>query len=277
VTGEGLRPAARAYETASEGYERGRPGYPRGAVDWLLADLVVGSDSLVVDVGAGTGRLTAELVSRVGRVVAVEPVAAMRKVLRRRVPGAEVLTGTAQALPLSAGVPDAVIAAQAFHWFDGPRALAEARRVLRRGGRLGLIWNRRDQTDPLHKALTALVDPYRGGAPSHRSGAWQGALQAFDGFGPLSLAELANRWRLDEAALVAAVVSIRFIAALPPAEREAVARRNRALFADHVAGSGTVEARYVVEIYSASRLERVKRGRSRPALVARRALPRVTW
>jgi len=255
VTEEDLYPAVRAYEGVSDEYERGRPGYPKEAVERLLRDLGAGERSVVVDVGAGTGRLTAELVGRVGRVVAVEPVRAMRDLLVRRAPGAEVLAGTAEALPLGNGIADAVTAAQAFHWFDGPRALAEAYRVLLRGGRLGLMWNRRDQSDPLHLALSALVDGYRGDAPSHRSKAWQGELHSFDGFGPLQAVELPHSWRFERSAFVAAVFSISFIAALPAAEQDVVAGRAGALFSEHAAGSGTVEAGYVVEIYTTSRLE----------------------
>ena len=136
-------------------YERGRPSYPADAIDVLVRELGIGPDRDVLDLAAGTGKLTRLLVPTGARLVAVEPVAAMADQLRTAVPGVEVHDGTAEAIPLPDGSVDAVVVGQAFHWFDAPVALAEIARVLRPGGGLGLIWNERDSSVPWVAELTA--------------------------------------------------------------------------------------------------------------------------
>ena len=118
-------------------YERGRPGYPSEVV----AIPGVPSASTVLDLGAGTGKLTRLLVTAFRRVVAVEPADAMRRVLERLCPEAQVLAGSAEEIPLADASVDAVFAAEAFHWFDGERALVEIARVLRPRGALVVMWN----------------------------------------------------------------------------------------------------------------------------------------
>ena len=150
------------YARSAAAYERGRPGYPPAAVDFLAARLRLGPGRTVVDLAAGTGKLTRPLLATGAQVVAVEPVAEMRAALPA---GARAVDGTAEAMPLSAGSADAVAVAQAFHWFDGDAALAEIHRVLRPGCSLALVWNRRRMDDPLNQAIEDLLAPYRG----HRS------------------------------------------------------------------------------------------------------------
>ena len=128
--------ASRGFGQGAAAYERGRPGYPAEAIRWLVADLRLDPGRTVLDVGAGTGKLTRELVSSGATVVAVEPVPAMRAVLEQAVPAARALEGTAEALPIADASVDAIVAGSAFHWFDGPAAVAEFHRVLRAGGRL---------------------------------------------------------------------------------------------------------------------------------------------
>jgi ubiquinone/menaquinone biosynthesis C-methylase UbiE len=118
-------------------YERGRPGWPPEVVD--IPDL--SSAATVLDLGAGTGKLTRLLVSAFGRVFAVEPAEAMRRLLVTLCPGAEALAGAGEEIPLPDASVDSVFAAEAFHWFDGERALAEIARVLRPEGALVLLWN----------------------------------------------------------------------------------------------------------------------------------------
>lgn len=118
-------------------YERGRPGYPREVVDVTG----VPSSATVLELAAGTGKLTRRLASRLARVVTVEPDGGMRRLLTSRCPSAGVLAGTADQIPLADATVDAVFAAQAFHWFDNQRALAEIARVLRSRGTLVVIWN----------------------------------------------------------------------------------------------------------------------------------------
>jgi SAM-dependent methyltransferase len=130
-----------SFGSEAAAYERGRPSYPPEAIDWLLP---AGARD-VLDLGAGTGKLTTRLVERGLDVVAVDPIAEMLEVLRTTLPHTTALLGTAEEIPLADNSVDAVLVAQAWHWFDPERAIPEVVRVLRPGGRLGLVWNTRDE------------------------------------------------------------------------------------------------------------------------------------
>jgi SAM-dependent methyltransferase len=130
-----------SFGSAAAAYERGRPSYPPEAIDWLLPP---GAHD-VLDLGAGTGKLTTRLVERGLDVVAVDPIPDMLEVLRASLPDTPALEGTAEDIPLQDNSVDAVLVAQAWHWVDPARALPEVARVLRPGGRLGLVWNTRDE------------------------------------------------------------------------------------------------------------------------------------
>jgi SAM-dependent methyltransferase len=134
-----------SFGSQAAAYERGRPSYPPEAVDWLLAptDTWVARD--VLDLGAGTGKLTTRLVERGLTVVAVDPIAEMLEMLRTALPDTPALLGSAEQIPLPDNAVDAVLVAQAWHWFDSEQAVAEIARVLRPGGRLGVLWNTRDE------------------------------------------------------------------------------------------------------------------------------------
>ena len=130
-----------SFGSAAAAYERGRPSYPPEAIDWLLpADA-----QKVLDLGAGTGKLTTRLVERGLDVVAVDPIPDMLERLRAALPETRALLGTAEEIPLEDNSVDAVLVAQAWHWVDPQRAIPEVARVLRPGGRLGLVWNTRDE------------------------------------------------------------------------------------------------------------------------------------
>jgi SAM-dependent methyltransferase len=131
---------ARSFGSVAEDYDRYRPGPPAAVLDWLLPE----GAATVVDVGAGTGALTRILVDRVAAVTAVEPDPEMRRVLADRVPAATILEGSAEALPIADATADAVLGASMWHWVDPPRAAAEAARVLRPGGVLGVLWTHLD-------------------------------------------------------------------------------------------------------------------------------------
>ncbi|MGE2737711.1 class I SAM-dependent methyltransferase [Mycolicibacterium vaccae] len=141
-------------------YERGRPSYPPEAIDWLLPD---GARD-VLDLGAGTGKLTTRLVERGLDVVAVDPIPEMLEVLSSSLPETPALLGTAEDIPLPDASVDAVLVAQAWHWFDPQRAVEEVARVLRPGGRLGLVWNNRDErlgwVKDLGRIIGHEVDPF---------------------------------------------------------------------------------------------------------------------
>ncbi len=234
--------ASRGFDREAQAYECGRPEYPPQAIAWLVERLELGPGRAVLDVGAGTGKLCRALEPSGAEVIAVEPVAGMREILTQQSPSLRVLDATAEALPLAAASVDAVVAGQAFHWFDGPVALREFHRVLRPAGRLALIWNRRDNDQALQRRIEAIVAPYRRDTPSH-SGHWR---RAFEGDAPFEAeAEFAVPFvqELDGEQLLARVVSTSFIAALPDRERRAVEERVRAL-----AALEPLELRYVSEV-----------------------------
>ena len=162
------------------------------------------------------------------------------------VPGADVLDGTAESIPLPDGSVDAVAVGQAFHWFQGDEALREIHRVLRPGGGLALLWNRRDLSQPVQQGIEAIVSPYRHDAPAHRSGRWRDAFDCTTLFTPLEERQIPSRHAMDRDGLVDRVMSTSFIAALPTREREAVLERARALAASQ---PERFELDYVADVY----------------------------
>ncbi|GAB3658359.1 class I SAM-dependent methyltransferase [Glycomyces tarimensis] len=150
---------ARSFGQAADLYDAVRPDYPPEALAWML-----GSDPVdVVDVGAGTGLLTRGLLAQGHRVTAVEPDRQMLDKLIASSPGlAASLCGPAERLPLPDAAADAIVAGQAFHWFDRDRALPECRRVLRPGGVLAPIWNVRDESVDWVAALVDIIGPSKG-------------------------------------------------------------------------------------------------------------------
>jgi ubiquinone/menaquinone biosynthesis C-methylase UbiE len=232
--------AEHGFGEAAARYERGRPGYPRAALEHLARRLELGPGRSVIDLAAGTGKLTRPLLASSSEVIAVEPVAAMRAALPEE---ATVLDGTAESIPVAAGAADAVTVGQAFHWFDGDAALAEIHRVLRPEGLLALFWNRRVDEDPVNRAIDELVDPYRQSTPTHRHDTWRAPFERTSQFVLLTEHELPNEQRLDADGMEARVGSISFIAALDDAERKRVLERARA-----IAGEGTVTVPHRPEV-----------------------------
>jgi SAM-dependent methyltransferase len=230
--------AATGFSRAAQAYERGRPGYPADALAWLGDQL----GPRVIDLAAGTGMLTRELAARDFDVVAVEPVEQMRSLIAAgdRV---RVLDGTAEAIPAGDASADAVTVAQAFHWFDGPRALREIHRVLASGGVLALVWNRRRTEDAIHRRIDELLAPYRGDTPAHATEEWRGALDDSSLFEPAGERTFDNEQRLDGDGFVDRFGSVSFVAALDDAQRDALHAAVRAL-----AGGGVATLRYRTEV-----------------------------
>lgn len=221
--------ARKGFAAQSAAYERGRPEYPAELAGWLRDVLGVRSGHRVLDLGAGTGKFTKRLLALQAEVVAVEPVAAMRERLQTALPGVRALAGTAEALPLPDGSVDAVVCAQAFHWFANGQALREMHRVLRPGGRLGLVWNVRDARVDWVAAITALITPYEGDAPRHHSGRWREPFAEQSLFGPLQLDHFdhAHEGGFDEV-VMDRFRSVSFIAAqAEPVRRETEAALRR--------------------------------------------------
>ncbi|AHH93755.1 class I SAM-dependent methyltransferase [Kutzneria viridogrisea] len=144
---ESISRRASSFGAEAAAYATHRPDYPVDAVRWVLDPVSAGGPPRVLDLGAGTGKLTAVIAGTGAGVTAVEPDGAMRAELVRALPGVRALAGSAEQIPLADGSVDAVLVGQAYHWFDLERALPEIGRVLRPGGVLGLLWNTEDQAD----------------------------------------------------------------------------------------------------------------------------------
>ncbi len=230
-----------AFAEVAGAYERGRPGYPEEAVRWLA-----GSEPCdVVDLGAGTGKLTRPLVALGHRVTAVEPLDEMLAELGAVLPDVRAVAGSAEAMPLPDASADVVASAQAFHWFDHDDALPEIVRVLRPGGRIALVWNSRDDRDPWVSRLSAII-----GNESIQESDVVPVLDASGLFGPVETAMFAFEQTLDRDGLLDLVLSRSYLAKLPPPDREPVLDAVGALY-DETASSDGVRLAYVTECFRA--------------------------
>ena len=242
---------SRGFGHTTELYQRIRPEYPDAAVELLVRELGIARGRVVVDVGAGTGKLTRALVPTGATLIAVEPLAEMRERLAENVPTAVPFDGTAERMALRDGSAHAITVAQAFHWFDGDKALPEFHRVLAPHGRLGLIWNVRDRRMPWVAAFDALVDEVDPERPDHQTGTWRVAFERTTLFGPLEAREVAYAQTLTPAEIVERAGTVSSIAARPEAERERILDRFRELAATHpdIRGRGTVILPYLTKVY----------------------------
>jgi SAM-dependent methyltransferase len=199
----------------------------------------------VLDLGAGTGKLTRALVQTGAHVIAVEPGEAMLDELRRVLPDVEALVGGAEAIPLDDASVDAVAVGQAFHWFRHDEAVPELHRVLRPGGAVALIWNSRDQERPLQREISELIKPL---IPAGRArvGHSAGALEDSELFGSVEERTFPFVQRLDADAVADRVASVSFVAAAPADVRAALDRKLRETVA---AQGGVVDFAYVTEVY----------------------------
>ncbi len=145
---------ALSFAGVADAYDRGRPSYPREAAEWLTGSTPVS----VLELGAGTGKLTDRLLEIGHDVLATDPLDEMLQYLRLRHPECRSAVGSAEELPLSSRSVDVVVSAQAFHWFDADRALPEIARVLKPEGVLALVWNARDERIPWVRKLGRLID-----------------------------------------------------------------------------------------------------------------------
>jgi ubiquinone/menaquinone biosynthesis C-methylase UbiE len=217
------RAAAVGFEAAVERYERGRPSYPEDAVSFLVRAAGIGPDRDVVELGAGTGKLTELIVPSGARIVAVEPVPGMREALGRSCPSVSVVDGTAEQIPTADASADAVVVAQAFHWFAGERALAEIHRVLRPEGILGLIWNVRDEASDWSERLTEIFDRLAGeGTPRYRDMRWREPFEATELFGPLHHQVAYHVHQVTRETFHDRVLSVSYVASAPELERDRV-------------------------------------------------------
>ena len=223
-----------AFGRTAREYELGRPEWPEELLDRVVADLGLTPDAFVLDLGAGTGKLTRALVPRFARVVAVEPDDAMRAVLEEVVPGAESKAGSAEAIPLGDDEIDAAFSGEAFHWFASPETIDELARVLRPGGGLAIFWNIFVDSEPAlpDEAEAVLEEAFaRGGVPGLPrvlSGQWREPI-ARSRFGELREDELVRDVVTDRDGWIANMLSVSSIAHQSDEDRAALAERLREL------------------------------------------------
>jgi SAM-dependent methyltransferase len=252
------RSARIGFQRGAGRYERGRPEAPPGAIDALVRSLGVSDRSTVLELGAGTGKLSRRLAPRSGRYLALEPVPGMRAQFRRALPGVPLVAGIAERLPVPDSSVDAVVAAQALHWFDIPRAMAEIHRVLQPTGTVGLLWNVRDESvDWVHRA-TEILDRYDDRGPRYRSGAWREAWNRTPGFTPLEKQSFPFAQRLDRHAALDRFTSISFIASLEAVRYAGAEAALKELLDTHpqTAGLTEIELPYRCEVYTSQRSQR---------------------
>jgi SAM-dependent methyltransferase len=243
--------ASRGFDAAAGLYDRARPDYPAEAVDLVARVLGLAPGRRLLELGAGTGRFSRLAAARGATVVAVEPSEPM---VRRAAgtPGVLPVRAVAEAIPVHRRSVDAACAASAFHWFDGRRALAEIHGALRRGGRLALVWNHRDDSVEWVARLSAIVNRHEGGAPRYRTGGWRAAFDASrDLFRPLEEARFRHLHPLPPEGVVERVASVSFVAAMEEPRRAEVLAEVRALLASHpaTAGRDPLPLAYLTDVY----------------------------
>jgi SAM-dependent methyltransferase len=233
-----------AFAEVAGAYERSRPTYPEEAVRWLAGD----EPCDVVDLGAGTGKLTRALVALGHRVTAVEPLAEMRAQLEAAVPGVATVSGNAESMPVADGSVDVVTCAQAFHWFDHDVALPEIARVLRPGGRLALVWNTRDDRETWVAELSEII-----GNESIAENDVAGPIRDSGFFEPVEEAEFRFEQALDRETLLDLVLSRSYCAKLPQADREPILDAVGRLYDSTAGAEGGIRLAYVTECFRATK------------------------
>lgn len=248
--------AQQGFSTQAVTYAQGRPDYPRQLTGWLADTLGINARSTVIDLGAGTGKFTRLLTSLAPSLIAVEPVAEMGAQLARLLPDVQLLNGTAESIPLASASADAVVCAQAFHWFSTEAALAEIHRVLKPEGRLGLVWNVRDESVDWVAAITAIITPYEGDTPRFHTGRWREAFTGECFSAPAMTGFPYHHVGSPQEVIMDRFLSVSFIAALPDTEKATVTAQLQRLVDTHPAlkGRDTVAFPYQTQAYVCQRL-----------------------
>lgn len=234
---------AKSFENIGEEYDRFRPGFPDAAAAEILPSPV----SAVLDLGAGTGKFTALLPARAGRVIAVEPSEAMLDVLRAKLPGVEAIAAGAESIPLPDASVDAVTVAQAFHWFDREPACAEIARVLVPGGTLGLLWNHSDPDCAWDRACHRIAHP----AVAEKDATTDSAADELPGFTFDRRAEIAWSESITRADYIARWLTVSsFLVADDETRAQMVARLEAILDADpQTAGRTRFELPMLTDVF----------------------------
>lgn len=230
-------------------YDAARPDYPAEAINYFVSALDLGETTRALDLGAGTGIFTRQMLPFVGAMTAVDPSASMRETLKESTPGVEVLEGSDVAIPLEDESVDVVFVAQAFHWFDAPRALAEIHRVLTPHGGLGLVWNERDESVDWVAELSRAMEwdtkqPYDVGTDFTN-------IVASGPFGSVERATFAHAQTLSRQGICNRVLTTSYISAMASTERDAL-MKNVMRVVDGL--SEPIVLPYVTTVYSARAL-----------------------
>jgi SAM-dependent methyltransferase len=215
-----LHPLAHSFAEVADAYERGRPDYPPAVVGALAAELDIAPGASVLDLGAGTGKLTSGLVRAGFDVVAVEPLEELREVLAAKIGADRVQAGTAEAIPLPDASVAAVTVADAFHWFDQPAALREIRRVLRPDGGLAILFNVPDwEAVPWAREVGELMAASRPEHPGFDGRPWQEAVREAGGWSEPREVRVTTNQAASLGRLLDFLSSTSWVAAMPEAER----------------------------------------------------------
>ncbi|QNN54664.1 class I SAM-dependent methyltransferase [Nocardioides mesophilus] len=233
---------ALSFAGVADAYDRARPSYPREAAGWLTGPHPV----RVLELGAGTGKLTGELLALGHEVIATDPLPEMLHRLRDHHPDCPTAVATAEAIPLPARSVDVVVSAQAFHWFDVERALPEIARVLRPGGRLALAWNLRDERIPWVRRLGALLDTQEQDTDPTQ------LLVASQWFGFVETSTFRFWQPLDPGRLRDLVLSRSSVAVKPAAERERVLEKVQAFYDDYGRGHDGMLLPYLTRCFAST-------------------------
>ena len=238
---------ARSFGGVADAYDRGRPTYPREAAVWLTSDRPVA----VIELGAGTGKLTEQLVALGHDVHATEPDPQMLAILEKKLPEVRLSQAPAEEIPAGDASYDVVVSAQAFHWFDYDRALPEIARVLKPRGRLSLVWNQRDERIPWVKRLGRLI-----GTQEHLAEPRE-LLERSKLFDAVEH-ESFRFWQVvDRGSIQDLVRSRSNVAVLSPAEQEAKMAEVLAFYDEYGRGMDGMQLPYAASCYRAEVLDRV--------------------
>jgi SAM-dependent methyltransferase len=247
---------ARSFDLAADAYERGRPRYPPDVVS-VIADAAGGPR--IVDVGAGTGRLSEPLLRAGNDVVAVEPLDRMRAILAGKIGRERALAGCAEALPLDARSVDGAVVGDAWHWFDGARAAGELHRVVRPGGGVVVCvllvdWDAVGGAPEWARQIDAAVDAMRAAVqhPSRNRSRRPAGLDGHPGFAPIERSQARFVHRTDRDEMLDHLASMSAIASLPPARRDAALSELKAILVRH--GVAHVDVPQLAELWVTRRL-----------------------